>query len=61
MTSKKQKDWMHMFVYIYIYAFWIKVLWSDKTKINLFGYNAAVKHGGGSIMLWCCLAVSGTD
>ena len=41
-----------------------KILWSDETKIELFGQNAkshvcrkpgtipTVKHGGGSIMLW---------
>ena len=41
-----------------------KILWSDETKIELFGLNAkrhvwrkpgtipTVKHGGGSIMLW---------
>jgi hypothetical protein len=41
-----------------------KILWSDETKIELFGLNAkhyvlskpgtitTVKHGGGSIMPW---------
>ena len=41
-----------------------KILWSDETKIELFGLNAkhhvwrkpgiipTVKHGGGSVMLW---------
>ena len=41
-----------------------KNLWSDETKIELFGLNAkchawkkpgtipTVKHGGGSIMMW---------
>ena len=41
-----------------------KILWSDKTKIELFGLNAKhhvwrkpgtipmVEHGGGSIMIW---------
>ena len=41
-----------------------KILWSDETKIELFGMNAKrhiwrkpvtipmVKHGGGSIMMW---------
>ena len=41
-----------------------KILWSDETKIELFGVNAkchiwrkpgtipTVKHGGGSMMLW---------
>uniref|UniRef100_A0AAZ3RU29 Transposase Tc1-like domain-containing protein n=1 Tax=Oncorhynchus tshawytscha TaxID=74940 RepID=A0AAZ3RU29_ONCTS len=48
-----------------------KILWSDETKIELFGLNAkrhvwrkpgtvpTVKHGGGSIMLWGCF--SGTQ
>ena len=49
-----------------------KILWSDKTKIELFGLNAkchvwrkpgtipTVKHGGGSIMLWGCVSAAGT-
>jgi hypothetical protein len=49
-----------------------KILWSDETKIELFGLNAkrhiwrkpgtisTVKHGGGCIMLCGCLSVAGT-
>ena len=49
-----------------------KILWSDETKIELFGLNAkrhvwrkpgtipTVNHGGGSIMLWGCFSVAGT-
>jgi hypothetical protein len=49
-----------------------KIIWSDETKIELFGLNAkrqvwrklctipTVKHGGGSIMLWRSFSVAGT-
>uniref|UniRef100_A0AAZ3P5Y2 Tc1-like transposase DDE domain-containing protein n=1 Tax=Oncorhynchus tshawytscha TaxID=74940 RepID=A0AAZ3P5Y2_ONCTS len=49
-----------------------KILWSDETKIELFGLNVnrhvwrkhgtipTVKHGGGSIMLCGCFLVAGT-
>ncbi|KAI4881427.1 hypothetical protein NFI96_001440 [Prochilodus magdalenae] len=59
--------------------FWNKVLWTDETKIELFGHNKGryawrkkntalqekhllptVKFGGGSIMLWGCVASTGT-
>lgn len=60
-------------------SFWNKVLWTDETKIELFGHNKGcyawrqkntafqekhllptVKFGGGSIMLWGCVASAGT-
>ena len=49
-----------------------KILWSDETKIELFGLNAkrcvwkttgtipTVKNGGGSIMLWVCFSAAET-
>jgi hypothetical protein len=49
-----------------------KILWSDETKIELFGLNAkrhvwrkpvnipTVKHAGGSIMLWGCFSATET-
>ena len=49
-----------------------KILWSDETKLELFGLNAkhhvwrkpgtipTVKHGNGSIRLWGCFSVAGT-
>ena len=49
-----------------------KILWADETKIELFCLNAkhhvwrkpgtipAMKHGGGSIMLWGCFSAAGT-
>ncbi len=55
---------------------WVKVLWSDETKIELFGINSTrrvwrrrnaaydpkntIKHGGGNIMLWQCFSAKGT-
>ena len=49
-----------------------KILWSDETKIELFGLNAKchvwrkpgaipmMKHGGGSMILWVCFYSTGT-
>uniref|UniRef100_A0A9J8D3D0 Uncharacterized protein n=1 Tax=Cyprinus carpio carpio TaxID=630221 RepID=A0A9J8D3D0_CYPCA len=37
-----------------------KILWSDETKIELFGLNSKQYHGGGSIMLWGCFSAAGT-
>ena len=54
---------------------WEKVMWSDETKIELFGINSSleeekcsnpkntiptVKHGGGNLMLWGCFSAKGT-
>lgn len=48
------------------------IVWSDETKIELFGLNAkhyvwrkpgtilTVKYDGGSIMLWVCFSAAGT-
>ena len=56
-------------------SFWEYILWTDETKVELFGkavyrkQNEAfkeknmvptVKHGGGGPMFWGCFAASGT-
>uniref|UniRef100_A0A8C4TAM0 Transposase n=1 Tax=Erpetoichthys calabaricus TaxID=27687 RepID=A0A8C4TAM0_ERPCA len=50
---------------------WENVIWSDETKIELFGKNSTrrvwrrkntistVKHGGGNIRLWGCFSAKG--
>ncbi len=50
--------------------YWNHVLWSDETKINLFGgvnrvwrhkcVLPTVKHGGGSVMVWGCMSAAST-
>jgi hypothetical protein len=41
-----------------------KILWSDESKIELFGLKPGsiptVKHCGGSIMLWGCFSAAWT-
>uniref|UniRef100_A0A8D3CW52 Uncharacterized protein n=1 Tax=Scophthalmus maximus TaxID=52904 RepID=A0A8D3CW52_SCOMX len=44
--------------------FWKNTLWSDETKVELFGrckknIIPTVKYGGGSVMVWGCFAASG--
>ena len=51
---------------------WEKVLWSDETKIAIFGINSkkvdldpkntilSINQGGGNIVLWGCFSAKGT-
>ncbi len=53
--------------------YWDSILWSDETKINVFGtvwrrqgeeYKEkcmvpTVKHGGGSVLMWGCMSAAG--
>ncbi len=53
--------------------YWNHIIWSDETKINLFGvwrqpgeeYKdkcvlSTVKHGSGSVMVWGCMSAACT-
>uniref|UniRef100_A0A669BAZ2 Transposase Tc1-like domain-containing protein n=1 Tax=Oreochromis niloticus TaxID=8128 RepID=A0A669BAZ2_ORENI len=47
--------------------YWDSILWSDETKITVFGTNGfktkcmvpTVKHGGGSVLMWGCMSAAG--
>ncbi len=43
--------------------YWDSILWSDETKINVFGtdgfktvWRRKGAHGGGSVLIWGCMS-----